>query len=194
MIAENEYLKDEKIWIKFLRKHWKIFVSFVVIAVLALVGAILVFLWVVSDAQTTGLIPSILNLWTMGHLITFLLHVIFWEIIFIIIPVGIVALLAWRLWWKNLPDDERMEYKQKHLFGKRSRRSDGGGAITFFINILFIIKVYLDGNWNVPIATWKFDYLIYSYVWIIVLVLIIVGIPMAIGGTLWILHQMKKEP
>ncbi len=182
----------QKIWIKFLRKHWKMFVLFIAMAVFAIIGAIYVFLWVVSEAQLNGLVPATLNLWSVGHIVTFLLHIIFWEIIFIAIPVIVAVALIWRLWWKRLPDDERKEYKDKHLFGKRSKRSDGGSAVTFFINIIFILKVYFDGNWTKPIANWTFDYLIYSYLWAIILIIAIVGIPMAIGGSLWIWYEIKK--
>ena len=86
-----------------------------------------------------------------------------------------------------------MKYKKGHLFGKHSKKADGGGAISFFINIVFIIKVYFDGNWNVPIATWSFDYLVYSYLWALFWILVIVGIPIAIGGMWWIRHEMKKN-
>jgi hypothetical protein len=193
-MAEIESEPGEKIWKKFLRKHWKMLVFFVVGAILVVIGAILVFLWFVGDAQLTGLVPETLGLWTMGYLVTFLLHVIFWEFLFIGIPVILAALTAWRLWWKKLPDEERQEYRRGHLFGKRSRRSSGGGAISFLINIVFIIKVYFDGNWDFPFATWTFDYLVYSYLWALIWILIIFGIPIAIGATWWIRHQMKKKP
>jgi hypothetical protein len=184
----------EKIWIKFLRRHWLMCVLFIVAAIVAFIGAIFVFLWFVGEAQFTGLVPETLNLWTMGHIVIFILYVIFWEIIYIGIPVLIAALAVWRLWWKKLPDEERLEYKDKHLFfGKRSRRTDSGGGITFLINIAFIIKVYLDGNWNKPFAQWTFDYLVYSYLWVIILILIVFGIPIAIGATWWVRHEMKKE-
>jgi hypothetical protein len=130
----------------------------------------------------------------MGYLITFLLNLIYWEFIYIGIPAIIVAVAAWQLWWKKLPDDEKEEYKRGHLFfGKRSNRTDGGGIISLFINIVFVIKVYVDGNWGVPFATWKFDYLVFSYLWALFWVLIIIGIPMLIGGSWWIFSQMKKE-
>ena len=185
---------SEKIWIKFLRKHWTMFALWVIAAILAIVGAIYVFLWFVGDAQLTGLVPETLNLWTMGHLVTFILHMLFWEVILIGIPVIIFIAAIYFLWWKTLPDTERKEYRQKHLFGKRSRRSDGGGGISLLINIFFIIKVYLDGNWDVPFANWKFDYLVYSYLWAIIWILVIFGIPIAIGATWWIRHEIKKSP
>jgi len=130
----------------------------------------------------------------MNYLVTFILHVIFWELVYIGIPLIIIAILAWRFWWKRIPEDERIVYKQANLFGKSSRRSDGGGAISFLINIVFIIKVYYDGNWDFPFAQWSFDYLIYSYLWALIWILAIFGIPMAIGALWWIVHEMRKEP
>jgi H+/gluconate symporter-like permease len=129
----------------------------------------------------------------MGYLITFILNLIVWEAIYIGIPVIVAVVLFWQLWWKRIPDEECREYKKKHLFfGKHSKRSDGGGIITFLINIGFIIKVYLDGNWDKPFSIWKFDYLVYSYLWILLILLIIIGIPIAIGGIWWLRHEMKK--
>lgn len=190
MIAEN----GEKIWKKFLRKHWKILILFVVGVILASIGAVLVFLWFVGDAQSTGLIPVLLGSWAMGHILPFLLYLLFWEFIFIGIPVIIGAAVTYFLWWKKLPDTERREYRDGHLFGKHSRSTDASGGISFLVFIVFSIKVYLDGNWGVAIATWKFDYLVYSCLWALIWILIIFGIPMALGGIWWIRHQMKKEP
>ena len=190
MNVEAESENNDKIWKKFLSKHFKMFVLFVVSAILAFMGIIYILLWFVEEAQLTGLIPETLNLWTMGYLVTFLLHLIFWIVILIGIPVIIAIAAVYFLWWKKLPDDERQEYNNRHLFGKRSNRSDAGGVFSFFINIGFIIKVNLDGNWNEPFADWTFDYLVYSYITASIWVLLIFGIPIAIGGTWWIFNEM----
>ena len=179
---------------KILRNHWKILIIFVIGAILAFIGSILVFLWFVGDAQLTGLAPVILGLWAMGHFLPFLLHLILWEFLFIWIPVIIAAAVTYFIWWKKLPDKERKEYREWHLFGKHSRKTDASRGISFLIFIMFCIKVYLDGNWGVAISTWKFDYLLHTYLWAFILVLIIFGIPILIGGTWWILHEMKKKP
>jgi len=192
-MVELESEHDEAIWKKFLRKYWKMLVLFVGAAILVIAGAILVFLWFVGDAQVTSLVPATVGLWTLGYLVTFLLHLIFWEVLFIGIPVIITVAALYFLWWKKIPDEERKEYRRRHLFGKRSRRTDGGGAISLLVNIVFIIKVYLDGNWNVPFATWTFDYLVYSYLWALLWILIIFGIPILLGGTWWIRREMKKK-
>lgn len=192
-MEQTKSQNNDKIWKKFLRKHWKIFVVFVMAAIAVIAGAILVFVWFVEDAQLTGLVPEILDLWTMEYLVTFVLHLIFWEILFIAIPVIIAIAAIYFLWWKKLPQEERREYKQGHLFGKHSRKTDGGGAISLLVNIGFIIKIYLDGNWTVPFATWKFEYLVYSYLWVLLWMLIILGLPIALGATWWLWHEMKQE-
>jgi len=185
----------EKVWKKFLTRHWKMLVIFIVAAIVVVAGAILVFLWFTGNAQTTGLIPTTLGLWAMGHVISFIVWMIIWEFLLIGIPVIIILAAIYFLWWKKLPADEKEEYRRGHLFfGKHSKRSDGGNAISFIVFIGLIIKVYIDGKWNTPFATWTFDYLAYSILWIFIAIVIIVSIPLALGGTWWLRREMKKKP
>ena len=188
-MAETASENGGEIWKKFLRKHWNMVVLFVVGAICVSIGAILVYLWVVGEAQLTGLVPATLDLWTMGYTVTFLLHVILWELPFIGVAI-ILAAVAW-LWWKKLPDEEKREY---HFFGTRSRTTSGGGAINLLFWIVFCIKVFTDGNWNVAFATWTFDYLVHACITALIWILIIFGIPIALGIIWWINHEMKKKP
>lgn len=194
MIAGTESENGNKIWKKFLRNHWKMVVLFIVGAILASIGATLVCLWVVGEVQLAGLVPATLDLWSMGHLVTFLLRLVFWEVLLIGVPVILAAVAIIFLWWKKLPDRERKEYRRGHLFGTRSRTTNGRDVISPLVFIVFCIKVFLDGNWNVAFGTWTFDYVVYSFLWALIWVLIIFGIPMVLGGTWWIRHEMKKKP
>jgi hypothetical protein len=194
MIPGSEPAQGEKIWKMFLRKHWKMLIVFIIAAIAVVAGAVLVLLWFVENAQATGLAPALLGLWTMNHLVMFLLYLLFWEIVIIGIPVLIVILIIVFLWWKKLPTEERTEYRRGHLFGKRSRRSDGSGAVSFFVFLGFIIKVYVDGNWNVAFATWTFNYVVYSLIWVVVWIAVIAGIPLVLGGIWWLRRQMKLSP
>jgi hypothetical protein len=174
-------------WRGFMRKHWKAVALFVVAGALAVADAVYVFLWFVNNAQSTGLVPSILGLWTMGNLVNFILNVIFWELVLVGIPV-IVGVVAGWLWWRRLPVEERRGYH----FGRRSRATGGSGGFSFLFFIAFCIKVYLDGNWNVPIATYTLNYVVGSMVLILEWVLVIFGIPAAIALIWWIRHETKK--
>jgi hypothetical protein len=191
MMTELGSEHDAEIWKKFLRRHWTMVGVLVVGAIVVSTGAVLVYLWFVGHAQSTGLVPATLDLWTMGYFVTFLVHLILWELLFIGVPLIVAAALVW-LWWRRLPDEEKQEYR---FFGTRSRAtSGGGGSISFLVFVAFCIKVFTDGNWNVAFATWTFDYLVYSWLSALIWVLIIFGIPIVLGVIWWIRHEMQKTP
>lgn len=177
-------------WKVFLSRHWRIVALFAVIAILLLVSTIYVFFWFAGDAQSSGLVPSTLGLWTMGHLVSFLLHLVFWEVVLIGIPAIIVAVMGW-LWWRRLPVEERKTYR---FFGKRSRAASGGNGVSLLFFIAFAIKVSIDGNWNVAISTWSLDYVVNSVIAILIWIGIIFGIPLAIGLVWWVNRERKKVP
>jgi uncharacterized MAPEG superfamily protein len=177
-------------WKTFLRKHWTAVAIFAPAAVLAFVGAVYVFLWFTRDAQTTGLVPSTLGLWSMGNIVAFILHAIFWELLLIGIPVAIGAIAGWQ-WWKRLPEEEKKEHNPS---GKRSGTSRAGGAISTLLFIAFAIKVYVDGNWNTAISTYTLDYVVGSIITILIWIAVIFGIPPTIGVIWWIRHEMNKKP
>jgi hypothetical protein len=184
---EAEKVVDGK---TFLRKHWTIVTLFVATGILAFIGAVYVFVWFVSDAQTIGLIPTTLDMWTMGNIVSFILHAIFWELVLIGIPVAVGAILGWQ-WWKRLPDEEKKEH---NLFGKRSKSSRAGGAISPLLFIAFAIKVYVDGNWNVAISSWTLNYVVGSMITILMWIVAIAAIPATIGIIWWIRYEMNKKP
>jgi hypothetical protein len=184
---------DDKIWKKFLEKHFQMFIIFIIAGIIGFVFAVYVFLWFVGEAQLINLVPEILGEWTIGYFITFILHLIFWELIYIGIPVIIFIAAVYILWWKKLPDDEKQEYKDGNLFsGGKNHKRDAGGMITFLINIFFLIKIYIDNNWNLVFKDWKFNYLVDSYLWALIWVLVIFGIPILIGASWWINQKLRK--
>ncbi|MDW5562409.1 MAG: hypothetical protein SA339_04210 [Methanomassiliicoccus sp.] len=189
MMRETGPEANSDSWKRFMGRHWRAFALFVVAAALAFVGMILVLLWFVGQAQIDGLVPSTLDLWTMGNLVTFILNLLFWELLLIGIPVAVAAVAAW-LWWRRLPLDERREYR---FFRNRSRRSDGSGAFSLLVSLAFLLKVYLDGRWNVPFATWTFDYLVYTWITALVWVLLIFAIPAAVVLIWWVARGRRRQ-
>jgi hypothetical protein len=182
MIEENEAAKDSN-WRRFFRKHWGILAVFVVAAILAVAGAVYVFVWFAGNAQSIGLVPSTLGTWSMNNLVLFILHAVFWELVLIGIPVAIGAIIGWQL-WKRIPEEERKGLSTK---GSRSRTAEG--AVSPLLFIAFAIKVYLDGQWNAPIAGFSLDYVVGSMVTILVWIAVIFAIPAAIGFVWWITRE-----
>lgn len=187
MTAEGTAENDS--WRMFLKKHWTAITIFVVAGILVVAGAVYVYLWFVADSQTTGLVPSTLGLWTLGNVVSFILHAIFWELLLVGIPVIIAVIAGWQ-WWKRLPEDEKKGYH----FGRGSRASRGGSGISVLFFVAFCVKVYVDGNWNVAISTWTLNYVVYSMVTILAWTLVIFGIPIAIGVIWWLRHEAKVTP
>ena len=185
-MTEQIYIDTESGWKRFIRKHAVAFAIFIIAIVLAVAGAVYVFVWFTGNAQSTGLVPSTLNLWSMNHVLLFILHAIFWELVLIGIPVAIAAVIGWQ-WWKRLPEGEKY-----HLSGKGSKSSRAGGAISPLLFIAFAIKVYVDGNWNQAIASWNLDYVIGSMITILIWTVAIFAIPAIIGIVWWIRHETKK--
>jgi hypothetical protein len=177
-------------WKEFLRKHWSIAAIFVVMGIIVFAGAAYVLLWFVGNAQSTGLVPSSLGLWTMGNLVAFILYLVFWELLLIGVPAALVAAAGW-LWWRRLLKKEKRGY---HLFGKRSHARRGRNGIPTLLFIAFCIKVFIDGNWNVAIATWTLNYVVYSIITILIWMAVIFGIPIVIGLIWWVHHEVKKSP
>lgn len=186
-------MAENKIWKKFLSKHWKEFSIFSIIGAIAFIAAIYIFLWFVGEAQSTNIVPEALGQWSMGYFITFLLHLIFWEFVYIGIPILAIVVAIYLLWWKRIPELERKEYRSKNLFGKNSKRSDAGGGVSFLIFVFFAIKIYMDNNWGKPFGTWEFDYLVISCLTAFVWVAIVFGIPLLIGGIWWMRREIKKD-
>lgn len=154
---------------------------------MAIAWAVYIFLWFVSNSQSSSLVPGILGLWTIGNLVTFIVYAILWEVLLVGIPVGVVGgVLGWR-WWKKMTEKERMNY---HFGGRKRATSGGGGGL--FVFIVFCIKVYIDGKWNTPIATFTLDYVVGSLLLILVLGAIIIGIPAVIGLTWWIRRETRN--
>ena len=185
----GEVEADDKSWRKFVKNHWSMLAFWIVAAVVAVVGAVLVYLWFVGEAQATEMVPMVLGQWSFSHMINFVLHLIMWELIIIGIPVAVVAILGY-LWWKRIPNEEREEYK---FFGKRTRTEQGGSGISFLFFVAFCLKVYIDGNWEVAIATFTLDYVVNSMITIMVWSAIVFGIPAIIIGLLWLSREIKKN-
>jgi hypothetical protein len=184
MIEENEAAQEAG-WRRFIRKHWAMFAVFVVAAVLAVAGAVYVFVWFTGNAQATELVPSSLGMWSMNNLVMFILHAVFWELVLIGIPVAIGAIIGWQ-WWTRIPEEEKKEY---NLSTKSSKSSSAGGAISPLLFIAFAMKVYLDGQWNAPIAGFSLDYVVGSMITILIWTAVIFAVPAIVGFIWWITRE-----
>ncbi|MHA1964056.1 MAG: hypothetical protein ACXACG_13980 [Candidatus Thorarchaeota archaeon] len=181
---KEEQLDEEKK--KFLLKHWKVALVMAVNFVAAAIVALLVFLWVMNDAIATTLVPVSLGEWTVGYIITFILHVIFWEVVFVATWV-IPCIVGYYWWFSKQPDAD--------IWKPGRGRREGGDAFGFLIGIAWLIMIYVDGRYHQTFEVWTFTEWIYSWLTALGWVLLIFGIPAVIIFIFWfVLREKKEEP
>jgi hypothetical protein len=177
--------QTESNWAAFIAKHKIAFGIFVAAIVLTCVGAVWVLVWYAGIAQTSGVVPSLLSEWSMNNALWFILNCI-WELVsWLGIPVAIGAIVAWQ-YWKRLPEAEKRGLKSRN---KHRGRVGGIGPL---FTLAFMIKVYLDGNWNTPMASWNVDYVVGSMLTILLWTAAIFAIPAAAGFAYWMHTKSKK--
>lgn len=161
-------------WKEFVRRHWKIALAIVGGMAAATIAALFVFLWVVADSQTVGRVPSGLGDWTVGHVITFILYVILYELLLVASWVCAIGLAGYFQWYRKLPEAERSALEG----GPRRARSAGAsGGFSVFVALVWLVLVWTDGRWNLAFKDWTFNELVYSWIAAGLVVLLIVGIP-----------------
>jgi hypothetical protein len=181
MNTNEEQLDEEKR--RFLLKHWKMTLVVAVCIVAVAVVALLVFLWVVNEAA--AVMPASLGEWTVGYLITFILHLIFWELLLVVSwGIPLAAILYWQ--FSKLPDAE--------LWKPKGGRRESGDAFGFLVGVAWLIMIWIDGRWDQTFQVWTFTEWIYSWLTALGWVLLIFGIPAVVILVLWLVsREMKKE-
>ena len=186
---ENEQGIEDDSWKKFVKNHMNMLIFWIIAVIGAAIGTVYVYQWFVAEAQSTSMVPAILGQWSFSHMITFVLHLAFWELVIVGIPVAILAILGW-LWWKQIPIQERNQYT---FFSKGTKSEKGGSGFSFLFFVAFCLKVFTDGNWDIAISTWTLDYVVDSILTLLFWGAIIVGIPALIIGLLYLANKAKKE-
>ena len=182
MNTDEEQLDKEKK--KFLLKHWKMTIVIAASIVVAAIVALLVFLWVVSEAILLGPYPVGLGDWTIGLIVMFVLNLIYWELL--LVATWVIPLVGGLYWWvSKLPDAEIWK-------PKRGRR-ESGDAFGFFIAMAWLIMIWIDGRWNQTLQTWTFTEWIYSWLTALGWLLLIAGIPAIILIVLWFVFGEKMK-
>ena len=178
----NEELCD-KAGIKFLRRHRKMSLLLIGWIAVAAIVALSVFLWVVADAQATGLVPVALGQWTVGYFFTFIITLILLELVFVGSWVILIIAIIYQQWYKKLPDKEREEYE-----GRRRHHKESGG-FSFFVWLIWFILVWVNGMWNLAFQSWTFNDWVYTWVAACLWALLIVGIP----GIMFLIWALRRK-
>ncbi len=199
-MANNEGEKEKYQWKKLLRKNRKAFSAFIVAMILAFIGFILVMVWYIETSPLGGQGSWTFDQWTLNYVIGFLIQSILWELLFVGIPLIAFLGIFGYLWWTNLSDETKEEFKsldadKKLKKGKKSqnKKYQGSGGFSFFIFIVVCILVAIDGNWNTRFGLLEYSYFLYAYLFAMMWIGIIIGIPMVIAVVIYYLTRKKEK-
>ncbi|MFX1560464.1 MAG: hypothetical protein ACFFBL_07735 [Promethearchaeota archaeon] len=181
----NDELLDEK-QMRFMKKHWRMTIVFAAVFAVAVTVAVLVFLWFIENAQTTALLPSTLGEFTVGYLITFILHVIFWELLLVGSWVLVIVVVIYLKWYNKLPEEER-------LGGPKRGSREEGDAIGFLIGVFWLIIIWTSDRWDLAFNAWTLTDWVISWLTAVGWVFVVFGIPIGIYFIYWIMTEREKE-
>jgi hypothetical protein len=183
-VGKENNENDEIPW-KLLRKYWKYLAVFVIGGIVAFIGGILVFFWYVGTSAVGGQGTWTIDQFTIGNIVRWVIFFILFELAMIGIPTAVIlgGLAYW--WWRNLPQEEKDQFRSK----KTRRRDYGGGGFSFLIAIIFLVLVFIHGNWNTPLGALSYSYLVFTWFWACIISII----PFAIAALVWFSYEMMKS-
>ena len=189
-MEEEQKKSMEQFWKEEIKKHWKVlFLCVVAIVVLSII-AVTVLIWHIQTSPIGNYGTATFDEWSLDWIVRFIIGLILWELLFVGVPAGLIFGLGGYLWWQRLPSDERTKFKEQHSKNKKARGASGFGL---FIFIAYCIYIAIDGNYSTPFGNKPYSYWVYSYFLTIGWLLIIVGIPMAIAGLIYLRYWLKKS-
>lgn len=184
-----EDVSDEVFWTEKIKQHWKAFLILVITGICFFVGLILVFFGYIEESWVGGGGSWTFNEFSVGTVLLFMIQVIVWDIVLVVIPFVTFFVIFGYLWWKRLPESEKNELKRREERQKSHKARNyggGGGGLSFFIGIVFLIIIFIDGKWLVEFGTLNYSYFIYTYFIACLWILIVIGIPLCIIIIIWL--------
>ncbi|MFA5406286.1 MAG: hypothetical protein WC307_02925 [Candidatus Nanoarchaeia archaeon] len=177
---------------KLIKQYWKVFFAAIIVVVIAVIGAVSVFVWHIqtSDIGLQG--AATISEWSMISALSFIISLLLWELLFVGLPAIIILCGGGYLWWNNLSFKQQREFKkeQRTQRGHHARKGGAGGFVTF---IAFIIYLAIEGNLATPFGDLPYSYWVFAYLSSIAWLLIIAGIPGVIISLLYFKQWYNKK-
>ncbi|KKN44147.1 hypothetical protein LCGC14_0696030 [marine sediment metagenome] len=193
-MANEEKVSEEQFW-KGIAKEYRTIIIIAIAAVIVLfIGALLVGYWFIQTSPLGGQGTWTFDEWTLNYLVGFMILIMLWELLFIGVPAGVFFGVGGYIWWSNLPQEKKQEFKDREK-KKSHRKKDygGGGGFSFFIFIAFCILIALKGKYNAQFGSESYSFWIYSWFEAFMWIFIYFGIPVIIICIILYLTVWRKK-
>ena len=154
--------------------------------------AVNVVIWHIQTSLIGNYGNATIGQWSLDWIVGFFIVLILWELLFVGVPAGLFFGLGGYLWWKRLPADDKDWCKEQDKKSHKTRNAGGGGGCGLLLFIAYCIFIAIDGNYYAAFSSQPYSYWVFSYLLTIVWLLIIVGIPLAIAGLIYLRYWVNK--
>ena len=181
-------------WKKLIKSQKKALSVLCVVAIIAFIGFFLVFNWLITTSNLGAQGTWSIGDWALSTMVDFLFLCIVWELLLIGAPAAVFFGVFGYLWWTNLSDEVKDEFKALDKASKKKRRNNttyqgSGGSFGMFL--LICIMVAIDGNWTTTFGALPYSYFFYQWLLGMMWVGIIIGIPVTIAVLIWYFTKKK---
>jgi hypothetical protein len=185
-------------WKVLLRKHWLKLIPFVLVIGAAFISAIYVFLWHNQIGLGFGSFWTYtFNDWSLGLIFASFFMLLLREFLLVGLPTLGVLAIIFGIIWTAMSTETREELKvlgkrEEKEKKKRKRTGEGASGCTAIVTIVFLIIMAANGKWDVPFGNMDLQYFVASYLWALLWVAVVIGIPVLIGGLVYLRYKLKK--
>jgi MFS family permease len=175
-MEENDKHSEGEFWKQKIRKHWKIFTASIISGAVAIVASIVVLFWFIDTSPIGAMGTATIGEWTLAWIWEFFIFLTLWELLIVGIPVAIVLGGSLYLWWKRLPEEDKVGFKGKG----RGRGTAESGGFSFGMFIAYSIYMYINGYFYTPFGDHPYTFWVYAWFHTLAWLFVIIGIPAAI--------------
>ncbi len=188
-------VSEETFWMGMIKKHWYVLIIYGIAIVGLVVGGFLV-LWKYIESWSALGPTTTFNDFSLGSLILWGIFLFLWELLLVVLPViGYCIIVTVILWYKILPEEDKQAIKSREKKKTKTKKAAGGsGGAGFLFFLVFMLVVYIDGNFWVPAGSLSYSYYIYAYLMGFMWVFIVLGIPFLIIIIIYLSKKWKQIP
>lgn len=192
----SDEVSEETFWGRMIKKHWYVVIIYGIAIVGLVLGGFLV-LWKYIESWSALGPTTTFNEFSLGTAVLWIIFLILWELLYVWLPViGYCIIVTLVLWYKILPEEDKQAIKSREKKEKKKIKKYGGGSggagILFFL--VFMLVVYIDGNFWVDSGSLSYSYYIYAYLMGFMWIFIVLGIPFLIIIIVYLSKKWKQIP